>query len=108
MSDSTPIPTDSNAYPLPSYGLSIWLVGDKLNIAIPGAGPGAISHTISIPLAKCSLECGDGGQILGRQRGWLVLLDLLKQKEREKRSPAAKIGERASPPRYDIEKMLVA
>lgn len=103
-----PAPADTLGYPLPSYGLSIWLTGDRINIAIPGAGSAGTPHTISIPLAKCSLECGDGGTVLGRQRGWLILLELLKSKEREKRNPNARIGEASAPVRNDIEKLLVA
>lgn len=94
-------------YPLPSYGLSIWLTGDTLNIAIPPAADGTRQHTICLPLAKCSIETTEGGSILGRQRGWLVLLELLKSKEREKRNPNAKIGNASAPVKYDIEQMLV-
>lgn len=109
MSDllrSPAVPSDSEAYPLPSYGLAIWLVGDKLNIALPASTPGGKSHVVAIPLTKCSIETTEGGSILGRQRGWLVLLDLLKSKEREKRNPTPKIGQQGSPVRYDIEQML--
>ncbi len=97
---------DHSGYPLPSYATSVWLAGDQLHIALP-SGPDGKSHTVRIPLAKCSIEQSEGGSTLGRQMGWQALLSILKQRQATQ-ATAIRLGDRASPVQYDIEAMLLA
>lgn len=97
---------DHSGYPLPSYTTVIWLAGDQIHLSLP-SGPDGKSHTIRIPLAKCSIESGEWGEPLARQRGWLVLLDILKQRQQERQQPV-RLGDRAAPVQYDIDAMLRA
>ena len=97
---------DHSGYPLPSYVTSIWLAGDTIHLALP-SGPDGKSHIIRIPLAKCSIESSEWGEPLARQRGWLVLLDILKQRQQERQQPV-RLGDRAAPVQYDIDAMLRA
>lgn len=96
--------TDISGYPLPSYAATIWLAGENICIALP-SGASQKSHTIRIPVAKCSIETSEWGEPLARQRGWMVLLDILKQRQQLREAP---IGTRAAPVQYDIEEMLRA
>lgn len=100
MTDST-----ISGYPLPSYAIQLWLAGDTIHLALP-SGPDGKSHIIRIPLAKCSIEQAEGGQPLARQLGWVVLLDILKQRQAAREAP--RIGQRSAPVQYDIEAMLRA
>lgn len=99
--------TDStfSGYPLPSYAIQVWLAGDTIHLALP-SGPDGKSHVVRIPLAKCSIEQSEGGQPLARQLGWVVLLDILKQRQAAREAP--RIGQRSAPVQYDIEAMLRA
>jgi hypothetical protein len=98
--------SDHSGYPLPAYAMTIWLAGDQIHITLP-SGPGGKIHTIRIPLAKCSIETSEWGEPLARQRGWLVLLELLKQRQQERTAPI-RMGDRAAPVQYDIDQMLKA
>lgn len=99
--------SDHTGYPLPSYAATIWLDGiGNLLIALP-SGPEAKPHTVTIPLAKCSIEKSEGGSILGRQQGWQALLAVLKERQASQKRPV-RLGDRAAPVQYDIEAMLGA
>lgn len=95
-----------SGYPLPSYVTSIWLAGDQIFMALP-SGPDGKIHTIKVPLAKCSIETSEWGEPLASQRGWMVVLDILKQRQQERQAPA-RLGDRAAPVQYDIDAMLRA
>lgn len=99
--------SDHSGYPLPSYASTIWLDGrGNLCLALP-SGPQAKDHTITIPLAKCSVERSEGGSTLGRQMGWQALLAVLGQRQASKVRPV-RLGDRAAPVQYDIDAMLGA
>ncbi len=87
-------------YPLPSYAANIWLAGDRIAVQFEG------SHTIFIDLARCGVECNNSGSTLPTQRGWEVLLSILKDRSRATARP--RIAERGAPVQYDIEQMLRA
>lgn len=92
----------AQAYPLPSYALSVWLVGHELKVGIPGLGPLGQGHTISIPLAKCQVSDEAWG------RGWGALLDMLKSQERAGRTHSdRRLGTKAAPVQHDVERALV-
>ena len=98
---------DHSGYPLPSYASTIWLDGKgNLCLALP-SGPQSKAHTISIPLAKCSIERSEGGSTLGRQMGWQALLAVLTQRQASQVRPV-RLGDRAAPVQYDIDAMLGA
>lgn len=94
-----------SGYPLPSYAMQIWLVGETIHLALP-SGPDGKSHIVRIPLAKCSIEQSEWGQPLVRQLGWVVLQDILKSRQQQREAP--RIGQRSAPVQYDIEAMLRA
>lgn len=94
-----------SGYPLPSYAIQVWLAGDTIHLALP-SGPVGKSHIVRIPLAKCSIETSEWGQPLARQLGWVVLQDILKQRQQQREAP--RIGQRSAPVQYDIEAMLRA
>lgn len=99
--------SDHSGYPLPSYATTIWLDGKgNLCLALP-SGPDSKAHTITIPLAKCSIEQSEGGSTLGRQMGWQALLAILKQRAASQQRPV-RLGDRAAPVQYDIDAMLHA
>jgi hypothetical protein len=85
--------------------MQIWLAGDTIHLALPSGSDGK-SHIVRIPLTKCSIECSEWGQPLARQLGWVVLQDILKQRQQQREAP--KIGQRSAPVQYDIEAMLRA
>jgi len=89
---------------IPDHAISVWLEGDelKLGLAQPGSRPTAF---LTLPLAKCSIEVSEFGQPLARQRGWLILIDLLKERARSGRKT---IGFAANPVQYDVDQMLLA
>ena len=98
---------DHSGYPLPSYASTIWLDGKgNLCLALP-SGPQGKAHTITIPLAKCSIERSEGGSTLGRQMGWQALLAVLTQRQASQVRPV-RLGDRAAPVQYDIDAMLGA
>lgn len=99
--------SDHSGYPLPSYATTIWLDGKgNICLALP-SGPDSKAHTITIPLAKCSVEQAEGGSTLGRQMGWQALLAILKQRQAAQVRPV-RLGDRAAPVQYDIDAMLRA
>lgn len=99
--------SDHLGYPLPSYATTIWLDGTGNLCLAVASGPDSKSHTIRIPLAKCSIEQAEGGSTLGRQMGWQALLSILKQQQATQARPV-RLGDRAAPVQYDIEAMLRA
>jgi len=99
--------SDHSGYPIPSYASTIWLDGKgNICLALP-SGPESKAHTITIPLAKCSIEQSEGGSTLGRQMGWQALLAVLKQRQASQSRPV-RLGDRAAPVQYDIDAMLRA
>lgn len=103
--EEKPQQSSFSGYPLPSYCMQIWLAGDTIHLALP-SGPDGKSHVVRIPLAKCSIETYEWGQPLARQLGWVVLTDILKQRQAAREAP--KIGQRSAPVQYDIDAMLRA
>lgn len=99
--------SDHSGYPLPSYATTIWLDGKgNLLLALP-SGPDSKAHTVTIPLAKCSIEQSEGGSTLGRQLGWQALLSILSERQKTQEKPM-RLGDRAAPVQYDLEAMLGA
>jgi len=93
---------------IPDHAISLWIEGDELKLGIPQPKGEDRKFTVaflSIPTRKCSVENSEWGEPLARQRGWLILLDLLRQRERAGR---ATIGRKANPVQYDVNKMLLA
>lgn len=96
-------PSVGREYPLPSYAMGIWLVGGELMVSLPGEPGQASGHTIKLPLSKLTVVPNAAGFA-----GWVILLDLLKQRERSNRSATAKrIGNPSSPPQHTIDAKLV-
>jgi len=88
----------------PDHAISIWIEGDVIHLCLPPKS-GERQHFLELPQAKCSIETNDFGQPLTRQRGWLILIDILRQREKSGRTG---IGTKGDPVKYDVEKMLVA
>lgn len=98
--------------PAPPHAALIWSVGTQLAIQFPGAGAAdgtgpSPSHTIFIDTAKCSVECSSWGEPLARQRGWAILLQLLRSRESDAaaRRPS-KIGTSGAITLYALESAL--
>jgi hypothetical protein len=87
----------SKKYPRPDHAVSLWTEGDELFVDFD-------SHTVRIPLAKCSIECSSFGSPLSRQLGWNTLLTVLRDRERADRKPT--IAKEGSPVQYDVEQMI--
>jgi len=88
-------------YPLPSHAVSIWLAGDRLMIGVPPVGDERPSTKV-IPLDNCFYDDKNVGQ-----RGWAVLLNLLRDRSRmEREGKKPWLGTKGDPVQYDIEKML--
>lgn len=82
--------------PAPKSAATVWLEGDQLMVNFE-------SHTVKIPLAKCSVECSGFGQPLVRQLGWHSLLSMLREREIHMNQT---IGTRGAPVQYDVEQMV--
>lgn len=93
-------------YPPPAGALTIWFNGSGLCIAIPPSTPEGRGHTLTLPLDKLSIECGEGGSPLARQLGWRTLLSLLQAAYSRECAGRPKIGERAAPSLHQIELAL--
>ena len=89
----------STKYPKPAHAASIWLEGDQLLLDFE-------SHTVKIPLAKCSIECSSFGNPLARQLGWNSLLGILRDREIAQASPT--IAKKGAPVQFDVEQMVKA
>jgi|SRR5215813_12786482 len=89
---------------IPDHAIHLWIEGDVLYLCMPPKGEGR-SHYLTLPMGKCSVETNDFGQPLGRQRGWMILIDILRQREKSGRTG---IGTKGDPVQYDVERMLVA
>lgn len=98
-------------YPLPAYAANIWLneADNCLMLAVP-AGADETGHTVRIPLDRCDVVVNGWGNPLPGQRGWRVLLDILRERTRSATLARSErtIGTKASPVQYDLDKMLQA
>lgn len=90
-------------YPLPAHCAYIWFDGAALRLQLPPDGPESHGNMIVLPLERCAVVPSTSGAPRPDQRGWLVLLDTLRE-----RLVAAdrRIGTLASPVQYDIEAVL--
>ena len=96
-------------YPPPSNALTLWFDGNSICVGIAPSSPEGRGHTVRLPLAKCSIECSEGGTPLARQLGWRALRDLLTAAYHAGQgAPRAKISEPAAPSLYQIEQALRA
>jgi hypothetical protein len=87
----------SKKYPRPDHAVAVWTQGDELFVDFD-------SHTVRIPLAKCSIECSGFGSPLSRQLGWNTLMTVLREREKADRAPT--IANPGSPVQHDVEKMI--
>lgn len=73
----------------PENAVKVWLdVGaNSLCMELPQSTPSDRPHTIGLSLDKCSLERSEFGQVLARQKGWEVLLHILKARAIEAGGP---------------------
>lgn len=90
-------------YPLPAHCAYIWFDGANLRLQLPPDGPESHGNTVILPLERLGIVRNEAGAPRPDQRGWLVLLDVLRA-----RLAAAdrRIGTQASPVQYDIEAVL--
>jgi len=96
----------SDPYPLPVTAVYAWLAGEAIMIGLPPTEGHTHGHTIAIPLRNCSIEVGESGTTLSRQRGWESLLRLLQARATAKVAP--KIGEQADITQAQIDAFLRA
>ena len=87
----------SQKYPKPVHAASIWIEGDKIFLDFD-------SHTVKIPLEKCSIETSSFGNPLARQLGWNSLLRILRDREIAMTAPS--IAKRGAPVQHDVELMV--
>lgn len=86
-------------YPPPAYAGYIWARGDALVLSFATEGGGG--HTVVLPFEK--LVVGNEAD----QRGWLILLEVLRERARavrEERRPA--LGTAEMPTSYQVEQLL--
>lgn len=96
--------TNNTDYPLPAHALSIWKVGHDIYVGVPAQGK-TRGTTLKLPLDKCGIETSAFGGIRASQRGWAILLDILRAREAAGQRPAY-IGTRSAPVQYDVDKMI--
>lgn len=90
--------------PVPSSAIQVWLDGNNLMLSCPGEGRATV---LRIDLERCSIEQSGFGKPLARQTGWVVVLNLLKDRARALAADVApKFGSRANPIQYEIEEMM--
>ncbi len=70
----------SEHYPLPRTAVYMWLTSEGICVGLPPLDANTKAHTITIPLKNCSVETGESGTTLARQRGWESLLRLLQSR----------------------------
>lgn len=91
----------SEPYPLPAYAASIWIAGDQLMLALPPAdGFESRTHCVAIPLERLEVQKNTFGEPVPGNRGLAVLLTVLHQRDRARRSP--RIGEPGAQARHAI------
>jgi len=83
---------------------TIHLSGDLLILTFPPAGSETRTHEVRIPLDRCAVETGFGGQPIASQRGWSCLLSVLRERERAERAPT--IATPAAPNFHQVERAL--
>ena len=62
--------------------------------------------SVTIPLDRCGVQCNKSNTPLPNQRGWKVLLDILKARYSASHRSERTIGTQASPTSYQIEQAL--
>jgi hypothetical protein len=90
-------------YPLPAYAGYIWDRGDCLVLQFEDG------HRVELPHERCALALTDGGSVRADQRGWGLLLSLLRNRRNSyaaQRKPA--IAEPGRETKYQIEMALLA
>lgn len=75
----------TDKYPLPSYAVSAWVVGDNLMIAFPGTGPSGQGHTIKLPASAGGLQAA---------------ITIMKDRAA---AQDMRLGNRGTPTQYEIE-----
>jgi len=85
---------------------TIHLSGDLLILTFPPAGSETRTHEVRIPLDRCAVVTGFGGQPIASQRGWSCLLTVLRERERADRAPT--IATPAAPNFHQVERALHA
>ncbi len=91
----------SDKYPLPAYAANIWFKGDALCVSFPN------QQTIVIPVERCGIAKSEAGTPLPSQRGWMVLLQLMKDRAAQARDET-KIGQKGQPTQYEIERAMAS
>lgn len=108
--------------PVPSTAISMWFDGKDIVIAF-----GKDSHWVRVPIEKCSIisgefmarwygdkyghtrkylyEQGAGSTPVGQQRGWAVILDILKERHNTA-SALQTIATQSAPIAYMVEQFL--
>jgi hypothetical protein len=105
--DAGPERDDDSSYPLPAHAISIWKVGHELVLGLPPTAPGVRGTTVRLPLERCEAIASAFGGTLANQRGWAILLDILRQREHAGQRPAT-VGTRQAPVQYDVDAMIRA
>ena len=65
-------------------------------------------HTIKIPIDRCGIKRNKSGNPLPDQVGWHQLLSILKAQRSAKSDEDRKIGTKAAPVQYDLERIKKA
>lgn len=76
----------TDKYPLPSYAVSAWIVGDSLMIAFPGS-LSEQGHTIKLPASAGGLQAA---------------INIMKDRAR---ASDLRVGNKGTPTQWDIERL---
>lgn len=85
---------------------TIHLSGDSLVLTFPPAGNETRTHEVNIPIDRCGIVSGWGGQPIASQRGWALLLDILRERQSASHTPTIAIP--SAPNFYQVERALHA
>jgi hypothetical protein len=90
-------------YPLPAYAGYIWDRGDALVLQFSDG------HHVELPIERCALALTPGGSVRADQRGWGVLLSLLRDRRNTyAQGKRPRIAEAGRETRYQVEMTLLA
>lgn len=88
---------------IPKHAISIWFEGDKLCLAFDEN-----SHQVAIPVERAEVIRNGFGTPLPSQRGWEVLLSILRERYHEATKRVNQIARKSAPIQYMVEQVLKA
>jgi len=84
---------------------NIWFDGDNICLECP-ADPGHSAHVVKLPIERCRIETNATGTPLPSQRGWDVLLRILKERYASSHRQDRVIATNSAPVGYMVEQWL--